>query len=677
MPFAGFPDFDACLQEQADRGHDEESARRICGSLQAETEKHCGCSNIGHAIAYARDAIALIRKGDLSVGDLAAHGGLKQPQQAGVRGAPPAPQLAGNTRRSPARKIPRGLMRPGTKVPMPTEPVKPMKNKEGARLHIDTLTRAVAPGIARARNVLAAIKPTANMAKVGKAEAPPPEPDEATAPSDEAPEKKPSGAEPYQTNYQGIPLYIDRPKGFIQRGKNEATGEEWQREYKCDYGYIPGTAGGDGEGLDVFLGGKKDIPEAHWIVQRKKDKTFDEYKLMLGFKSREEAKSTYLDHVPRKYFGSIVTMSVEMVKALLGIEPVEQLVGKAFIYAVKGAARAQGPTFAEHARSWVKARGLLDEGGEYGGELGRAIIRMANVFSREGHNGMSALLARAHFNFLCDAWDGMHTMILNDADFQQARATLEKAMTSLANDMATIFAPAVVNAPHAPIAPIEEFNANKPDGGLTDQERFSANPGTPTQPKQPTSALDGGQPADRDPRAPGALDDVGKALMKLEITPEACERLAELIRSQGAPRAPVTTGSVVAKRMPAFLQNRIVEVKKEEGGELRYLLGIVLEPDVVDAQDDTYTADEIRKTEWLFMEQFRNVGLQHKALINGMVNIVESYIAPVDMTVAGTVIKAGTWMMGLHVIDDEIWAKVKRGELTGLSIAGFARREPL
>ncbi|HUS95765.1 MAG TPA: hypothetical protein VMX97_03385, partial [Hyphomicrobiaceae bacterium] len=38
MPFAGYKNFDACLLEQVKKGHDQESARKICGKLQAETE---------------------------------------------------------------------------------------------------------------------------------------------------------------------------------------------------------------------------------------------------------------------------------------------------------------------------------------------------------------------------------------------------------------------------------------------------------------------------------------------------------------------------------------------------------------------------------------------------------------------------------------------------------------
>lgn len=38
MPFAGFEDFDACVVAQRGKGKTEESARKICGFLQAQAE---------------------------------------------------------------------------------------------------------------------------------------------------------------------------------------------------------------------------------------------------------------------------------------------------------------------------------------------------------------------------------------------------------------------------------------------------------------------------------------------------------------------------------------------------------------------------------------------------------------------------------------------------------------
>lgn len=124
--------------------------------------------------------------------------------------------------------------------------------------------------------------------------------------------------------FQGLKVRIDRPKGFVQEGKDE-SGKPWKRVYKYDYGFLPKTKGGDGDGVDVFLGPGQDAHESYWAIQRKNDGSFDEYKVFLGWKSKAEAKKVYGDHIPMRYFGGMVAMPIGMMKAMLGIEPVEKL----------------------------------------------------------------------------------------------------------------------------------------------------------------------------------------------------------------------------------------------------------------------------------------------------------------------------------------------------------------
>jgi hypothetical protein len=278
------------------------------------------------------------------------------------------------------------------------------------------------------------------------------------APEQVAPEAR-RAAQPVE--YQGLCVYIDRPAGYVQNGVDH-EGTPWSRVYHVDYGYIPSTAGGDGDELDVFLGRDPHATDAYWVVQRKVDGSFDEYKLMLGFRDAESAKAMYLAHVPRRFLGEIVTTSLGMVKALLGCAPTEVM----------------------------------------------------------------------------------------------------KALRG-----------------HAVPSPV---------GGAT----------------------------------------------------------------------------------------REVALRKAEGAPLRYVLGVVLEPDTVDAQGDIYSADEIRQAMWGYMKRFRNVGLQHGRLVNGLIHLVESYQTPCEINVGGSVLKPGTWLIGLHVEDDALWADVEAGRLTGLSIGGFARKQP-
>lgn len=126
------------------------------------------------------------------------------------------------------------------------------------------------------------------------------------------------------TSFQGLTIKIDRPKGFVQRGK-DSSGTPWERTYKYDYGYIPRTEGGDGEGVDVFLGPDRAADEAYWVCQMKdhprEGRVFDEYKVFLGFPSKEAAKKAYFEHIPRKYYQSTITMKVPLMRALLGVDP--------------------------------------------------------------------------------------------------------------------------------------------------------------------------------------------------------------------------------------------------------------------------------------------------------------------------------------------------------------------
>lgn len=269
-------------------------------------------------------------------------------------------------------------------------------------------------------------------------------------------------------DFQGITVVVDRPAGFVQRGQ-APDGTAWERTYTHDYGYLPGTQGGDGEGLDVFLGPHAASPDAFWITQSRADGSFDEYKLMLGFAGEAEAKAVYLAHVPEQFFAGIATMPLEMAKALLGIEP-------------KGVMKALLP-------------------------LALAVCRL------------------------------------------------------------------------------------------------------------------------------------------------------------GGSASPPTVG---AKEQRA----RLVQTTKAD--ELRYVLGIVLEPDVVDLQGDTYDATTIRDSAWSYLANFRNVSLQHRMFLNGRVEVVESFLAPADMGIGDVAIKEGTWLMGLRLLDEDIWQAVKTGKLTGLSIGGFA-----
>lgn len=149
--------------------------------------------------------------------------------------------------------------------------------------------------------------------------------------------------------------------------------------------------------------------------------------------------------------------------------------------------------------------------------------------------------------------------------------------------------------------------------------------------------------------------------------------------------------------------------------ERRYTLGIVYEPDVVDSQGDFAKAEDIEKGAWAFMKTIQEkvkltdgcvkafkelvegvkkgegniditellqaveksdgigLGVQHKDWNVDIGDIVESYIAPCDMTIGEQQVTKGSWVMGV-VWNEENWAKVLKGEITGFSMGGTGKR---
>ena len=122
----------------------------------------------------------------------------------------------------------------------------------------------------------------------------------------------------------GLTVKLDRPKGFVMRGMDRA-GKAWERTYGYDYGFIPGTQGGDGEGLDVFVGPTPATDAAYWARQIKDDGSFDEYKCFLNFRSAKAAERAFKEHIPEKYFSGMFEVPLGAMKALLGLRDLQKV----------------------------------------------------------------------------------------------------------------------------------------------------------------------------------------------------------------------------------------------------------------------------------------------------------------------------------------------------------------
>jgi Inorganic Pyrophosphatase len=120
-----------------------------------------------------------------------------------------------------------------------------------------------------------------------------------------------------QMEFQGLHLDIEHTAGSIRRGKDK-DGHEWATTFRYAYGYIRGTKGADGEGLDVFVGPNPGAEKAFVIHQKKPDTgKYDEDKIMLGWDTAEAAKEAYLDHYDNpKFFGDMTEISMDRLRDL-------------------------------------------------------------------------------------------------------------------------------------------------------------------------------------------------------------------------------------------------------------------------------------------------------------------------------------------------------------------------
>lgn len=155
-------------------------------------------------------------------------------------------------------------------------------------------------------------------------------------------------------------------------------------------------------------------------------------------------------------------------------------------------------------------------------------------------------------------------------------------------------------------------------------------------------------------------------------------------------------GSLFASAAPPLPSARLVPISKqadfpaakprkatllrksaEDLGDRQIVYGIVLEPEVTDSQGDVYSATEIELACHRYLEEFSNVGHMHETLINQSAAVVESYIAPCDFEMGGQPVRLGTWVIAVHVLNEDLWGQVKSGDLTGFSIGGYAQRIPV
>lgn len=116
--------------------------------------------------------------------------------------------------------------------------------------------------------------------------------------------------------WRGLTISIENEAGSVRRGVDR-DGHEWETRMVFPYGYILGSLGSDSEHVDCYLGPDEDAPMVYIVNQRQawNWEKYDEQKVLLGFRSRDEAIRAYLLHYddPR-FLGPVTAMPVDEFK---------------------------------------------------------------------------------------------------------------------------------------------------------------------------------------------------------------------------------------------------------------------------------------------------------------------------------------------------------------------------
>lgn len=127
-----------------------------------------------------------------------------------------------------------------------------------------------------------------------------------------------------------------------------------------------------------------------------------------------------------------------------------------------------------------------------------------------------------------------------------------------------------------------------------------------------------------------------------------------------------------SEKEPTFETKVRLVTKTDDPQKLVY--GVVYEPEIEDSHGDYMEADTIEKAAHGFMENFQQIDKQHDFTTNAG-KVVESYVAPVDMTFDDDEkITKGSWVL-VTKATDEMWESIQKGEFTGYSLAGSAEVE--
>jgi len=125
---------------------------------------------------------------------------------------------------------------------------------------------------------------------------------------------------PYQgtVDFQGLTIRVENAVGSTRRGTSP-DGTPWETRMRVHYGEFAGSIGADGDAVDCFVGPGRFEPYVYVVhTQDPGTRRYDEDKVMLGFRSRDEALAVFRAHYTgRGFVQSVRRLTIGELRAWL------------------------------------------------------------------------------------------------------------------------------------------------------------------------------------------------------------------------------------------------------------------------------------------------------------------------------------------------------------------------
>jgi hypothetical protein len=115
-------------------------------------------------------------------------------------------------------------------------------------------------------------------------------------------------------------------------------------------------------------------------------------------------------------------------------------------------------------------------------------------------------------------------------------------------------------------------------------------------------------------------------------------------------------------------------VTKQESNKLQIAYGEVYAPNRPDAQDEWMTKEWIQKAAHDFLRsgKMQQIDVLHNNILAKECSVVESFVA----REGDPDFIPGSWVVGVHIPDPQLWGRVEKGEINGFSMEAFVTKHP-